>query len=94
MSNKLVYIDKFGYAVTGEKPPGGIPIGLYMKDDEEETMSEDGKTYVEGLLEDIKFLLMLQLITSGITGKQIAEILDFKKKDFVRLFPWADWEGR
>ncbi len=57
-------------------------------------MNFDGKEYAESLLEDIKFLLMLQLIKSGISGKEIAQVLDFKKKDFVRLFPWATWEGK
>jgi hypothetical protein len=57
-------------------------------------MNFDGKEYIEQLLEDIKFLLMLQLITSGISGKEIARVLNFNKKDFVRLFPWATWEGK
>ena len=56
-------------------------------------MSMDGICYQETLLEDIKFLLMLQLTTSGVPGKRIAEVLDLKKKDFIRLFPWIPWGG-
>ena len=54
----------------------------------------DGMTYDGQLLEDIKILLMLQLITSGISGKEIAKVLGADKKDFVCEFPWAKWEGR
>jgi len=63
-------------------------------------MSMDGPTYtqalledIKSLLEDIKSLLVLQLIKSGIPGKDIAPIFYYGKKEFLRSFPWATWEG-
>jgi len=38
-------------------------------------------------LEDIKKLLILQLLNSGISGTTIAEILGMDQGDFSRAFP-------
>ena len=47
------------------------------------------------LLTDIKALLILQLITSGISGAEIAHVLGYtKKEDFLKDFPWATWRAR
>jgi len=54
----------------------------------------DGMTFEGQLLEDIKILLMLQLITSGIGGEEIAKVLGQDKKNFKIEFPWATWGGR
>ena len=51
----------------------------------------DGRTVRSQLLTDIKALLILQLITSGINGAEIARVLDYaNKKDFLRDFPWVN----
>jgi hypothetical protein len=55
----------------------------------------DGMTFDGQLLLNIEALLILQLITSGIAGKEIAGVLGYAtKRDFLKDFPWATWEGR
>ena len=58
-------------------------------------MEFDGLTVRSQLLTDIKSLLILQLITSGISGAEIARVLDYaNKKDFLRDFPWVNRRNR
>ena len=55
----------------------------------------DGMTVRSQLLTDIKALIILQLITSGISGGEIARVLDYaNKKDFLRDFPWVNRRNR
>ena len=55
----------------------------------------DGMTVRSQLLTDIKALLILQLITSGISGAEIAHVLGYaNKKDFLRDFPWVNRRNR
>jgi len=55
----------------------------------------DGMTVRSQLLTDIKALLILQLITSGISGAEIAHVLGYtKKEDFLKDFPWVNRRGR
>jgi hypothetical protein len=39
------------------------------------------------LLEDIKKLLVLQLLNSGVNGATVADILEMDRGDFSRAFP-------
>ena len=62
---------------------------------EKKPMEFDGMTVRPELLTDIKTLLILQLITSGISGAEIAHVLDYaNKKDFLRDFPWVNKGAR
>jgi len=48
----------------------------------------DGECYDEALLFDIESLLVLQLLTSGVTQDIIAKTLGMELKDFRKMFPW------
>ena len=39
------------------------------------------------LLEDIKRLLVLQLLSSGVSGTTVADVLGMDRGDFSRAFP-------